>query len=150
MKRREFLAKSGVVAAGAAAAAVGLAGCGKKEEAPKAAAPAKQEAPAVIPKKTYELKMVTTWPANFPVFQVGLDTFAKRVEIASEGQIKIKVFAAGELVPAMETFQSVSDGTVEMGSGAAYYWAGKQPAAQWFAARPTRTRSSWARPFPSA
>ncbi len=136
MKRREFLAKSGVVAAGAAAAAVGLAGCGQKEEAPKAAAPAKQEAPAVIPKKTYELKMVTTWPANFPVFQVGLDTFAKRVEIASEGQIKIKVFAAGELVPAMETFQSVSDGTVEMGSGAAYYWAGKQPAAQWFAAVP--------------
>ncbi len=136
MKRREFLAKSGIVAAGAAAAAVGLAGCGEKKEAEKAAAPAKQEAPAVIPKKHYELKMVTTWPANFPVFQVGLDTFAQRVEVASEGQLKIKVFSAGELVPAMETFQSVSDGTVEMGSGAAYYWAGKQPAAQWFAAVP--------------
>ncbi len=136
MKRREFLAKSGLVAAGAAAAAVGLSGCGEKKEPEKAAAPAKTEAPAVIAKKTYEMKMVTTWPANFPVFQVGLDTFAKRVEIASEGQIKIKVFSAGELVPAMETFQSVSDGTVEMGSGAAYYWAGKQPAAQWFAAVP--------------
>jgi TRAP-type mannitol/chloroaromatic compound transport system substrate-binding protein len=134
MKRREFLTKSGLVAAGAAAAVAGLAGCGEKKEA--AMAPAKQEAPAVITKKTYEMKMVTTWPANFPVFQVGLDTFAQRVEIASEGQIKIKVYSAGELVPAMETFQSVSDGTVEMGSGAAYYWAGKQPAAQWFAAVP--------------
>jgi TRAP-type mannitol/chloroaromatic compound transport system substrate-binding protein len=134
MKRREFLTKSGLVAAGAAAAVAGLAGCGEKKET--AMAPAKQEAPAVITKKTYEMKMVTTWPANFPVFQVGLDTFAQRVEIASEGQIKIKVYSAGELVPAMETFQSVSDGTVEMGSGAAYYWAGKQPAAQWFAAVP--------------
>jgi TRAP-type mannitol/chloroaromatic compound transport system substrate-binding protein len=134
MKRREFLAKSGLVAAGAAAAVAGLAGCGEKKEAETK--PAKQEAPAVITKKTYEMKMVTTWPPNFPVFQEGLDTYAKRVEIASEGQIKIKVYAAGELVPAMETFQSVSDGTVELGSGAAYYWAGKQPAAQWFAAVP--------------
>jgi TRAP-type mannitol/chloroaromatic compound transport system substrate-binding protein len=136
VKRREFLAKSGIVAAGTAAAVAGLAGCGEKKEA-AAPAPAKETAaPAVVTKKTYELKMVTTWPSNFPVFQVGLDSFAQRVEIASEGQIKIKVFAAGELVPAMETFQSVSDGTVEMGSGAAYYWAGKQPAAQWFAAVP--------------
>jgi TRAP-type mannitol/chloroaromatic compound transport system substrate-binding protein len=136
MKRREFLTKSGLVAAGAAAAVAGLAGCGEKKETAPAPAPAKMEAPAVITKKTYEFKMVTTWPANFPVFQVGLDTYAQRVEIASEGQIKIKVYSAGELVPAMETFQSVSDGTVEMGSGAAYYWPGKQPAAQWFAAVP--------------
>jgi len=136
MKRREFLAKSGIVAAGAAAAVAGLAGCGEKKEAATKAPAKEAAAPAVMTKKTYELKMVTTWPANFPVFQVGLDDFAKRVEIASEGQIKIKVYSAGELVPAMETFQSVSDGTVEMGSGAAYYWAGKQPAAQWFSAVP--------------
>jgi TRAP-type mannitol/chloroaromatic compound transport system substrate-binding protein len=136
MKRREFLAKSSLAAAGAAVAAASLVGCGEKEKQENAETSENQKAPAVITKKTYEMKMVTTWPANFPVFQVGLDTFAKRVEIASEGQIKIKVYAAGELVPAMETFQSVSDGTVEMGSGAAYYWAGKQPAAQWFAAVP--------------
>lgn len=139
MKRREFLAKSGIVAAGAAAAVAGLAGCGQKKEEPKAAAKETTEAaatPAMATQKTYEFKMVTTWPANFPVFQVGLDDFAKRVETATEGRIKIKVFAAGELVPAMETFESVSDGTVEMGSGAAYYWAGKLPAAQWFSAVP--------------
>jgi TRAP-type mannitol/chloroaromatic compound transport system substrate-binding protein len=139
MKRREFLAKSGMVAAGAAAAVAGLAGCGEKKEEPKAAAKETTEAaatPAMATQKTYEFKMVTTWPANFPVFQVGLDDFAKRVETATEGRIKIKVFAAGELVPAMETFESVSDGTVEMGSGAAYYWAGKLPAAQWFTAVP--------------
>jgi len=36
----------------------------------------------------------------------------------------------------LESFQAVSDGTVEAGSGASYYWAGKEPATQWFAAVP--------------
>ncbi len=135
MQRRDFLKKAGVgTAAAVVAASAGIMGCAK-EEAPKAAEK-KPEAPAVVAKKSYKLKMVTTWPANFPVFQVGLDTFAQRVKDASEGQIEIQVFSAGELVPAMETFQAVSDGTVEMGSGAAYYWAGKVRAAQWFAAVP--------------
>jgi len=56
MKRREFLAKSGIAAAGAAAAVAGLAGCGEKKET--ATTTAKQEAPAAVTKKTYELKMV--------------------------------------------------------------------------------------------
>jgi len=52
------------------------------------------------------------------------------------GQIQILVFAAGELVPPFESFQAVSDGTVEVGSGASYYWADKEPATQWFSAVP--------------
>ncbi|OGR14833.1 MAG: ABC transporter substrate-binding protein [Desulfobacula sp. GWF2_41_7] len=93
-------------------------------------------APIVRAQKKYEFKMVTTWPAKFPILQLGLEDFAKRVETATEGRIKIQVYAAGELVPAMQTFQAVSDGIVEMGSGAAYYWAGKARAAQWFTAVP--------------
>jgi len=58
------------------------------------------------------------------------------VDIMSGGRLKIKVYAGGELVPPLETFQAVSQGTVEAGSGAGYYWAGKAPAAQWFAAVP--------------
>jgi TRAP-type mannitol/chloroaromatic compound transport system substrate-binding protein len=54
----------------------------------------------------------------------------------SDGRLQIQVFAAGELVPAFESFQAVSDGTVECGSGASYYWAGKEAATQWFAAVP--------------
>ncbi len=53
-----------------------------------------------------------------------------------DGQIKIEVYAGGELVPPLGVFDAVSEGTVECGSGAAYYWAGKVPAAQWFAAVP--------------
>lgn len=129
MERRDFLRKAGLAATGAVAAAAGLAGCGqeKKEEA---------KGPAVQAKKTYEWKMVTTWPPNLPVLQTGAERFAKRVEEATGGQLKIQVFAGGELVPPLGVFDAVSEGTVECGSGASYYWAGKVPAAQWFAAVP--------------
>ncbi|MEJ2038025.1 MAG: twin-arginine translocation signal domain-containing protein [Desulfosarcinaceae bacterium] len=137
MERRDFLKKSGLVAAGAAAVAAGLAGCGeKKETAEKPAATGTKEAPAVITEKKFEWRMVTTWPPNLPVLQTGAERFAKRVEEATNGRLVIKVFAGGELVPPLGVFDAVSDGTVECGSGAAYYWAGKVPAAQWFAAVP--------------
>jgi TRAP-type mannitol/chloroaromatic compound transport system substrate-binding protein len=131
MERRDFLRKAGLAAASAVAAGAGLASCGqeKKEEA-------KQATPAVPTKKTYEWKMVTTWPPNLPVLQTGAERFAKRVDEATGGQIKIEVYAGGELVPPLGVFDAVSEGTVECGSGAAYYWAGKVPAAQWFAAVP--------------
>jgi TRAP-type mannitol/chloroaromatic compound transport system substrate-binding protein len=132
MERRRFLKKAGLTAAGAVAATAGVAGCKQKtqEQAPGAAGPAVQT------NKTYQWKMVTTWPPNLPVLQTGAERFSKRVEEASNGRIKIQVFAAGELVPALSVFDAVSEGTVECGSGAAYYWAGKVPAAQWFAAVP--------------
>ncbi|MDH5326104.1 MAG: TRAP transporter substrate-binding protein [Gammaproteobacteria bacterium] len=86
--------------------------------------------------KTYEWKMVTTWPPNFPIFQEGVERFAKDVTTMSGGRLKIKVYAGGELVPPLETFAAVSQGTVQLGHGAGYYWAGKIPAAQFFTAVP--------------
>jgi len=66
----------------------------------------------------------------------GVARMAKQIEQASAGRLKIRVYAAGELVPAMEVFDTVSRGTVEMGHGAAYYWKGKSEAAQFFTAIP--------------
>jgi TRAP-type mannitol/chloroaromatic compound transport system substrate-binding protein len=118
MKRREFLKKAGTATAAAAATTA-------------------VSAPYVWAKgKTYNWKMVTTWPPNLPVLQTGAVRFAQRLEEVTEGRIKIQVFAGGELVPPLGVFDAVSAGTVEVGSGASYYWAGKVPAAQWFAAVP--------------
>ena len=117
MKRRDFIKKTGVAAASAVAVSA-------------------VSAPAVLAKKTYRWKMVTTWPPNLPVLQTGAVRFAKRVKEATDGRIKIQVFAGGELVPPLGVFDAVSSGTVEVGSGASYYWAGKVPAAQWFSAVP--------------
>jgi len=87
-------------------------------------------------KEIYNWKMTTTWPPNFPVLGEVANKYAEWVEELSDGQIKIKVYGGGELVPSLEAFDAVSNGTIEMGSGASYYWAGKTSAAQFFAAVP--------------
>ena len=86
--------------------------------------------------KQFKWRMVTTWPSNFPVFQDGAEKFAADIGKMSQQRLKITVHAAGELVPALQVFDAVSQGTVEMGHGASYYWAGIVPEAQFFSAVP--------------
>lgn len=109
-------------------AALGLIGCGEKQ--------ATEGAAAVAPAKTYEWKMVTSWPKNFPGLGITPEKFATNVAAMSGGRLKIKVYGAGELVPAFEVFDAVSNGTAQAGHSAAYYWKGKVPAAQMFTAIP--------------
>jgi TRAP-type mannitol/chloroaromatic compound transport system substrate-binding protein len=97
--------------------------------------------------KTYTWKMVTTWPPNFPILDEGCKLFAQMVEEMSGGRLKIRVFGGGELVPALEIFDAVRNGAAEIGHGSAYYWAGKSPAASFFATVPfgmnAQQVSSW-------
>ena len=92
--------------------------------------------PVVGSGRKFRWKMVTTWPPKIPLLQENSERFAKLVKDKSNGRLKIDVYAAGELVPPLGIFDAVSNGTVEVGSAASYYWAGKAPAAQWFAAVP--------------
>lgn len=86
--------------------------------------------------KQYRWKMTTTWPPNFPVLGEGCQLFADLVNRMSNGRMEIRVFGGGELVPALEAFGAVQSGVAEIGSGAAYYWAGKSSATQFFASLP--------------
>lgn len=106
-----------------------LAGCGQAEQQGGGAT-------AIDTSKIYRWKLVTTWPANFPIFQEGVVKFADDVRLMSNGRLDIQVFAGGELVPALQSFDAVSQGSVEMGHGSAYYWAGKVPEAQFFSTVP--------------
>jgi len=54
----------------------------------------------------------------------------------SGGRIKVRVFGAGELIPAFEVFDAVSRGTAQIGHGSAYYWKGKIEEAQFFSTVP--------------
>ncbi|MGE0031815.1 MAG: TRAP transporter substrate-binding protein [Steroidobacteraceae bacterium] len=121
MKRRDVIRGLG---AGAAAAAV--AACSRD------AGPAGSAADT----RTFEWRLVTTWPANFPGLGTGAIDFARRVEACSAGRLKIRIYGDGELVPAFETFDAVSSGTAEIGHGASYYWKGKVPASSFFASIP--------------
>lgn len=86
--------------------------------------------------KNYSWSLVTTWPKNYPGLGMAPERFSVLVEEMSQGQLKVKVYGAGELVPAMGVFDAVSSGSVEMGHSGAYYWKGKVPAAQFFAGVP--------------
>ena len=79
---------------------------------------------------------MTTWPKNFPGLGTAPENFAKNVERMSNGRLKIKVFGAGQLVPAFEVFDAVSQGTAQIGHGASYYWKGKVPASVFYTAVP--------------
>lgn len=106
-----------------------LAGCGDKQHEQKVTT-------AAEPAKTYQWKLVTSWPKNFPGLGLGPEKFAEYVNDMSNGRLKVKVYGAGELVPGFEVFDAVSQGTVEMGHSGAYYWKGKMPAAPIFSAIP--------------
>jgi TRAP-type mannitol/chloroaromatic compound transport system substrate-binding protein len=121
VKRRHFLT---------AAAASATTACASKDPA-GAAAPA-----AFSGEPQFRWKLVTTWPPNFPGLGTGALEFARLLETCSGGRIKVKVYGAGELVPAFEVFDAVSRGTAELGHGGAYYWKGKIESASFFSGMP--------------
>lgn len=126
ISRNSFLRYAGIASVGALAGIT--AACSRKST--------KKTVDPVEAKKEFKWNMVTTWAPNFPVVGEGCNQFAKWVEEMSAGQLSIKVYGGGELIPALETFDAVSSGTAEIGSGAAYYWAGKSAATQFFATIP--------------
>ena len=46
----------------------------------------------------------------------------------TDNKFQIQSFAAGEIVPGLQVLDAVSNGTVEMGNTALYYYWGKNPA----------------------
>ena len=122
--KREFIKKSGL-ALGAAI----IGSCSSQEE---------KDVPLinVNSNKKYKWKMVTTWPPGFPVVGEGCERLVEWIHQMSGGRLTINVYGAGELAPALETFEAVSSGAAEMGNGVSYYWAGKAPAASFFASIP--------------
>ena len=105
LRRRKFL-KTAIAGGAVAAAASAL------------------PAPA-ISQQRQEWRLVTAFPKNAPGAGVGAERFAKNVGEATGGRLTIKVYAAGELVPAFEAFDAVSRGTADALSGTPYYWQNK-------------------------
>ena len=95
-----------------------------------------QEQHEIEPSKKYKWKMVTTWPKNYPGLGLAAENLSKYVYEMSNGRLDIKVYGAGELVPAMGVFDAVSLGNVELGHGASYYWTGKLKSSQFYTAVP--------------
>ena len=99
-------------------------------------APSARVAASVGTGEVIEWKLVTTWPKGLPGLGAAPENFARRVNEASGGRLRIKVFGAGEIAPAFEVFDAVSRGVAEAGHGASYYWKGKIPASVFYTAVP--------------
>ena len=124
MDRRKFVGAAGMVGV------TGLLGaCGKQTGSGS-------ECESASTSETFEWKMVTSWPPNFPGLGTGANHLAETINKLSGGRLKIKVYGGNELVPAFEVFDAVQQGTAEMGHTASYYWKGKIPEAQFFSGIP--------------
>src|SRR5215475_12591937 len=125
MKRREFLK---VGAAGMAASTL--------------AAPAVAQSMPEI-----RWRLTASWPKSLDTLYGACETFAKHVSEATDNKFQIQVFAAGEIVPALQVLDAVQNGTVEMCHTASYYFIGKDPTWALFCAFPfglnCRQQNAW-------
>ena len=72
-------------------------------------------------------KMVMPWSKGLLFYDIAVH-FTDSVRLASAGRLDIKPFSAGELVPAMQSFDAVSQGSAEVGHDWPGYWKGKNEA----------------------
>ena len=69
-------------------------------------------------------KMASTFPGSLTLLgEAGL-RLESRLALISNGEIEVKFFEPGALVPAFEVFDAVSAGSVDAGWSSSGYWAG--------------------------
>jgi TRAP-type mannitol/chloroaromatic compound transport system substrate-binding protein len=101
-----------------------------------AAAAAATLATPAIAQGRIQWRMVTSWPRGFPGLGVGAERIARRIGEMSGGRLTVQVFAAGQLVPALGTFDAVTQGGAEMMHSAAYYWQNRARGLNFFTGVP--------------
>ncbi|MDY0093124.1 MAG: TRAP transporter substrate-binding protein DctP [Candidatus Vecturithrix sp.] len=85
--------------------------------------------------EVFHWKMVTPWSRDLLFYDIAAH-FCDSVRLASAGRLDIRPFTADELVPAMQTFDAVSQGIVEVGHDFPGYWKEKNEAFVAFASVP--------------
>jgi TRAP-type mannitol/chloroaromatic compound transport system substrate-binding protein len=106
MNRRKFLAGGAVASAAAVTQAVA-------------------QTPSL---PTIRWRCASSFPKSLDTIYGGGETIAKRVEQLTGGKFQIRVFAAGEIVPAFGVVDAIQQGTIECAHTASYYFVGKNKA----------------------
>lgn len=102
------------------------------------AATAAATAPTILKAAPNKLRwrLALAVPKTTPVWGDGVVRFAKNVKEMSDSELDIKVYGAGELVPAFGIFDAVKSGSIQLGHGSPYYYQGKVPESPFFASMP--------------
>lgn len=82
------------------------------------------------------LKVPVAFSSTLPILGESIVYFKETVEKLSDGDIKVKIYEPGKLMPALEIHDSVSTGKVNAGYGVSGYYQGKIPAISMFTAVP--------------
>src|SRR6187455_2510983 len=125
MKRRDVIKSGLALAAGTTLAAPAIA----------------QSAPSI------RWRLTSSFPKSLDTIYGGGEFFADRVNKLTDGKFNIRVFAAGDLVPAFQALDAVQQGTVEICHTATYYYVGKDFTMGFGTALPfgltTRQQNAW-------
>jgi TRAP-type mannitol/chloroaromatic compound transport system substrate-binding protein len=108
MDRRKFLVRGTIAAGGAAAVSQAIA-----------------QAPSL---PSIRWRCASSFPKSLDTIYGGGEVVAKRVEQLTGGKFQIRVFAAGEIVPAFGVVDAIQQGTIECAHTASYYFVGKNKA----------------------
>jgi len=93
-------------------------------------------APSIARAQARRWRMVTSWPKRLPGPGMSAERIAERIRSLSGGRLEISVFAAGEVVPALEVLDAVGGNVAEMGHTAAFFWQGKELASVFYTTVP--------------
>jgi len=109
LKRRSFLKSAGLATGAAAATAM--------------AAPAiAQSQPAVT------WRMQSSFPNSLDTIYGTMETFARYVSEATDGNFTIQTFKPGDIVGGLQVLDAVSNGTIDAGHTPTYFYFGREPA----------------------
>ncbi len=67
-----------------------------------------------LAKETFRMRIQAAVPSGAMSFEM-LEAFARRVDVMSEGRLKVQVFGAGAIVPSPQILDSVHRGILEGG-----------------------------------
>lgn len=73
------------------------------------------------------IDVASTFPKDMVYLGEGAENLADMLEDVSNGEIRLRIHGAGDLVPALEVFNAVSSGSIQAGWDWVGYWAGTVP-----------------------
>ena len=117
MERRRFIVKAGGALAAAGAATV-------------------VDAPNVIAQPKIQWRMSTAFAPSLDMHNGAAQLLGQMVDQMSGGRFRIEVFPGGQIMAPFECFDAASKGTIETFMGSPQYWAGREPALEWFGTIP--------------
>ena len=93
-------------------------------------------APAVVAAQARVVRMISVWGRGFPLVSASAQRLAERLTSVTDGDLRVELFAAGELGSPGEAQARVGAGEAELYHGVEYFWAAKNPAFHLFSGVP--------------